>query len=434
MRIRAVSALAADNVRQNRLFFLAAFLGATAGAAVLLFFLSLHVGVQENVVKRFFRDLPETRLKVSAADLDFGLFGLVRPGFLKGSVLDDDLRNAIRERPGVLRVYAEDTVRFPIRITGSLFGRSAASDLVATGLAPEILAEDLQKPDRFQVKEGGPLPAVVSRRLLDLYNGAFAPMNGFPKMKEGSLLGFRFDLVLGKSYLGGRAERGRVRRVQCELVGFSDKAVAVGVTLPLETVRAWNREFAEESESYSALYADLQVPEQVSALRSWLEAKGYHVQTAKDGAARQASEAVNALTGLFLAISVLILGLSALNLAFLLALMVHRRAPEIGLWRAMGATRGEMAVLVLLEAGIVGAAGGVLGSILGVLGGLGLERLLSSFAIGESFSPEALFAFPPWIFALTFGLVLSATLLGAFFPALMAAKTDPVQALRSRSA
>ena len=82
---------------------------------------------------------------------------------------------------GVLKAFGETAIAFPIKVSGSFFGHDAASDLVATGLDPELVAAELKDPAQFAYREKGAIPVLVSRAMLDAYNTAFAPMNGFPQ-------------------------------------------------------------------------------------------------------------------------------------------------------------------------------------------------------------------------------------------------------------
>jgi ABC-type antimicrobial peptide transport system permease subunit len=432
MKWRAIWPLALDNLLRNRLFGLSATLGVIVGVAVLVLVVALSTGLREHVIARVFKSLPETQVKVSASRMDLGFLNFAKPKFLKGATLSDDLIADITKQPGVQSAYGEMTINFPIKATGSFMGQQAATDLVANGVDPSVLRANLPKPEAFAFHSNpdAPVPAVVSTQLLDLYNTTFAPMNDFPGLSAESLIGFRFDLILGQSYLGGRASKGRPRRVQCELVGFSDKAINIGVTLPLDYVKAWNAEYSDSGPGYRAILVTVSRSEYVDALKAWLEGKGFAVQTAKEGAGRQIGEAIGFLTGLSVGLSALILGLSAANLAFLLLVMVQRRRAEIGLWRTVGATRADIAATILIEAAILGLLGAAFGCALGVLAAQALETAILNQLAGLAFSPPALLAYPGWLWPLSFAFALGFALLGALPPALIAARRDPAEALR----
>ena len=112
------------------------------------------------------------------------------------------------------------------------------------------------------------------------------------------------------------------------------------------------------------------------------------------------------------------------NTIGLLLAKFMRRAGEIGVRRALGATRGEIYAQYLMEAGTVGLAGGVLGLLLTAVGVAG---------VGVLFQPEIakLATLDPSLVALTFAVAIAATVLAAFYPAWRAAHVQPAWQLKS---
>ncbi len=100
-----------------------------------------------------------------------------------------------------------------------------------------------------------------------------------------------------------------------------------------------------------------------------------------------------------------------------------RRSAEIGVRRALGATRGAIFQQFLVEAGLLGAAGGLLG--------LGLAAL-GLWLVQQSPAPYAALAQMDWaMFGLTLLLSLAASLLAGLLPAWHAAGVPPAQQLKA---
>ena len=134
------------------------------------------------------------------------------------------------------------------------------------------------------------------------------------------------------------------------------------------------------------------------------------------------------------------LGVSALvvlvgGLVVLVTMMgsVRERTAEIGIFRAIGFRRSHVMRVVLLEAAVVSVLAGVLGYLAG-LGGAKLALPFFTRSAGAGvhhaghtvtipFSPELALA------AIAASLLLG--LLASLYPALMAARMDPNQALRA---
>ncbi|QLH23762.1 ABC transporter permease [Streptomyces sp. Rer75] len=109
------------------------------------------------------------------------------------------------------------------------------------------------------------------------------------------------------------------------------------------------------------------------------------------------------------------------------SMLVAQRTREIGLMRAIGSSRKQINRSVLLEALLLG----VVGSILGVLGGVGLAvglmKLMGS--AGLHLSTDQLTVKPATpIVGLTIGIVV--TVIAAYIPARRAGKISPMAALR----
>jgi putative ABC transport system permease protein len=119
-------------------------------------------------------------------------------------------------------------------------------------------------------------------------------------------------------------------------------------------------------------------------------------------------------------ISLVVGGLSVINT---MAMSIAERTREIGIKRAIGGSRARIVRELVVEAGLIGLIGGLLGLVLGAL------VVMAANEMGRS-SGTILFELTP---GTAISAVVFATLLGAlagFFPALHAARLDPVAALR----
>ena len=121
-------------------------------------------------------------------------------------------------------------------------------------------------------------------------------------------------------------------------------------------------------------------------------------------------------------ISVLVGGLSAFNT---MTMNVAERVREIGIKRAIGASRGRIMREMLTEAAVIGLVGGVLGVTAGAVFVYGANQ------IGEA-SGTVIFLLAPGIavFAVAFSTVLGAVAGAGPGPAWRASSVDPIEALR----
>ena len=112
--------------------------------------------------------------------------------------------------------------------------------------------------------------------------------------------------------------------------------------------------------------------------------------------------------------------ISALGIFLSLSILVAERRREISILRAIGASRGQIAAMVLWEAAIIG----LLGSFLGLIAGLALAWILS-FVINVSFFGWTIAWATPWRFLLGLPFtVIAAALVSGYWPARQAARLD----------
>jgi putative ABC transport system permease protein len=132
----------------------------------------------------------------------------------------------------------------------------------------------------------------------------------------------------------------------------------------------------------------------------------------------------DSLTGLVLMVSIAISALGLLvggiGVMNIMLVSVTERTKEIGIRKAIGARRGDIGVQFLTEAMTLTGIGGLLGIVFAVLATLLIGYLQPSL-------PSQV---PSWAILAGLGVSLSVGLFFGVWPALKAAKLDPVEALR----
>ena len=116
----------------------------------------------------------------------------------------------------------------------------------------------------------------------------------------------------------------------------------------------------------------------------------------------------------------------AFGIASVLSVSVIQRSKDIGILRAMGASQRQILRVFLLQGGLLGIVGAVIGSIMGG-GGLTLFHRLVRAADGSEIFPLVL---QTSIFVVAIALAAVTGVVAAALPALNAARLDPVVAIR----
>jgi putative ABC transport system permease protein len=126
----------------------------------------------------------------------------------------------------------------------------------------------------------------------------------------------------------------------------------------------------------------------------------------------------------------LALAVASLAIVNTLVMAVLERRREIGIMKALGASDADVKKIFFAEAAAMGAAGGVLG----VLLGWGIGRVINAGTnlwLSRNKLPAENFWFVPWWLVLTaIVFAIAVSILSGLYPASRASKLDPVQALR----
>lgn len=401
-------------------------LAVAASVAVLILLGGVALGVHRHVITPLLPRLPLELLKVEPRTLNLGLFAVNADDL--GGGMDPKVVEDLRRLDGVTEVYPVLGARVPLRAEGGegFIGRRLRTDIFATGVPLDLVKDEVAKGQVFEDNPEGPVPVIIARRLLELYNTTVAPALEKPRLSERIAIGFEFQIQIGRSYSAGIADPAKVRKLRAQVVGFSDRASLVGVTVPEATMRRWNDSFGRDSPLTGA-WVRLEGPGYAGTVARRIEQRGFRV----DDTPKLVGAALTVGAGLVGLFGLLLLGLSAFAIAQTFFLVVAERKNELAILRALGARRRDLAQLVLLEALVVGGIGALVG--LGV--GAGLALALNTGVLGAlpdlPFRPESLVHLPLGL--LVAGLVLGvvAALAGAALPAARAARADPARALRS---
>ena len=134
---------------------------------------------------------------------------------------------------------------------------------------------------------------------------------------------------------------------------------------------------------------------------------------------------INVINGMLVLIALVSLVVAFVNIMNTMYTAILERTKEIGVMKAIGATNNDILTIFVVEAGLIGLIGGVLGVLLGYF--------ISS--IGGSIAAASGFALlkPAYPIGLIIGCLLFSLLVGAaagFLPARRASKLKPVDAFR----
>jgi len=229
-----------------------------------------------------------------------------------------------------------------------------------------------------------------------------------------------------------------VEGITFTVVGIQKKAGTgihdVIVRMPEDVARKIFDKPEEISQIFVTTYEGLNVTEIAEKIKTDLR-KSRDVKEGEEDFTVQTSEqlissfrtilgAVNAILAGIAAISLIVGGVGIMNTMFT---SVLERTRDIGIMKAVGAKNSQVMIIFLIEAGLIGIVGGVLGAALG----LGIAKLAEFIALQYGVTTLKVSISMGIIFgALLFSFVIGSV--SGLWPARMASLMKPVDALRKR--
>ncbi len=228
----------------------------------------------------------------------------------------------------------------------------------------------------------------------------------------------------------------RISGSEHRVIGIAESAgnpvVDSGILMQIDTAR----DLLEKPDSYDAIVAEVRpgfTPAEVEEnIADNLRNSRNVEEDEEDFTTRTADDIIRSFQNQFAIVQAVLVGIGAISLIVggvgimnTMFTSVTERTREIGVMKAIGASERQILLLFLIESGIVGLAGGVIGVVLGLgLSVVAAEIITQQFgvAISAYVSPELV------IGALLFAFTVGAASGG--LPAREASKLQPAEALR----
>lgn len=215
-----------------------------------------------------------------------------------------------------------------------------------------------------------------------------------------------------------------------KVVGIVDTGTPLDETLAYTSLST-AQDFFDESNVVNSIIVRVEDPDTAQPISDKINTFGYPASSWMETNPEilQLSKIKNIGNKILLGLVIIIASFSMVSTLFM---MVMGKTKEIGMLMAMGASRRSISVIFLLESGIMGFIGPVLGVAVGILICLQIGSITMDMGEG-SFGGESNFPFivriQDAVVIVLFTFILN--LLGGIIPARRASTLDPVEALSS---
>jgi putative ABC transport system permease protein len=406
-----------SNVGRRKLRSGLASLGVVVGTVTIVLMVSLASGVRQQI-NRQFESIGLDRLTVNSSGGrrgDFSPFGFSPR---KKLITAQDV-GKWKSLPGVVKVIPEVNLPGAVGLELNWSGTNQTVRMGGGDFRPGTFFQELPQAvaGSLDLPEGGGI--ILSQGAV---RAAGIPTNAFARV-----IGQNVETVL-------RTSRGETQIFRLRVQGISqERSPSIQVSLnDRVAMKNWwfNTTNILERDGYDSVTIRAADVSRANTLSAQLQRDGFPVQSL-EFFVTAANRIVTVVTVMFTLIGSIALLVATIGIANTMVMAIYERTREIGILKAMGASRGEIRQMFMLEAGFIGMIGGVAGLLIGWLLGLGLNQAIEIFSrIREQPLHGKFFLVTPWLAA---GALVFATLIGlvaGLLPAQRAAKLDPLEALR----
>ena len=427
MRWRDAIGLAARGMRRRPGRAALTVLAVALAATLLSALLTIARTAETRVLSELSKGGPLAGIKVVPAEADPEQVDNDNPRPGPPRDITDATRRQIAKLPGVASVVPVTTVRMLV------VPPSAGTD----PFGEEVLGVDLAQITKLPITVlEGRLPAAGARTEVAVTAGYLRRV-GVKKADAATVVGTEIELGAARAFPGGIDPRFRARWIRAQIVGVVAQEASNGdVLAPAEQVgeaRQWAAlgpvpgRGAQPTSPYSGLFVVARHLDDVGRVRGAITAIGYST-SAPENLIASVQRYLHVVEIVLTGIGVIALVVAALGIANAMLAAVRERRREIGVLKAVGARDRDVRRAYLVEAGVVGCTGGILGAAAGWVTALVVATTVNGYLTREGLRGVKL-GVPVGVLALSVAGSTALALLAGTFPAVRAARLPAREAV-----
>lgn len=315
--------------------------------------------------------------------------------------IDDSTVDRMRRLPAVESVVGVTST--PVFVVPPRSATAPSSASPPEPFRDSLSGADTRDPSRLPITlVAGRLPG--NRSLHEVVvTDAYLRLVGVPDTDPQRVLGTEVEIGAPRVFVNGSRASVRSRWTRSLVVGVVDaqgvSGHVIGSPAQVATARRWSAaseipedpDFArfardlQENSGYDLVFVVSRGLGSVGDVRARITRLGYS-SSAPESLITSVDRYTNVVEIVLSAIGLIALGIAALGITNAMLAAVRERRTDIGVMKAIGARDRDVRRIFLVEAAILGAAGGILGTALGyaIARGVGLavNRYLSSQNLG----------------------------------------------------
>lgn len=418
--------MAGQNLWRRKLRTFLTILGVMIGTSSIVIMLSLGFGMSKSL-----EDQVASWGSLTTINVFQGMGGQAGQGGKSGK-LD---KNAVQS---FKKIHHVKSVNASKENYGKIInGRNESSSQII-GIDPNIM-EDFG----FNIAEGRLLNS--SDKMSLVFGGAMSENFFNPKSRnyqpaQVNLMKDKMKLEIGDDY-GDSPNKKPKKQYSFKTVGIlspDDYETSYSVYMPLGQLEKLIAENTgdkrdRQSSDYSSIKIKVEDMDKVEAVQNQVKELGYEAYSLTDelNSVKKQSLVVKAILGGIGAISLLV---AAIGITNTMIMSIYERTKEIGIMKVIGASIQDIKRLFLLEAGLIGFLGGLIGLAFSFIVSILLNTVASGFISGMGMGGMESSKISIIPFYLALGALIFSILIGlasGYFPAKRAMNLSAIEAIRS---
>ncbi len=403
--IKDYFSLAFGNLRHRGLRSWLTILGIFIGIAAVVSLISMGAGLKTAITGQF------GVLSVDKLTIQNKQTGFAPPGSAVVEKLDGNDLRIIEGINGVDKVVTR-LIRVGSLEYNGIKGFGYAADIPD---APE---------DAEFVYESIGLKAVEGRFLKQGDNGMVLLGNDFMTTDD-----FGREFRLGKTV--------KINGKDFKIIGFLEKSSSFQFNSIVLVLTSDLEELEGIKDEYDMIIAQVEDKDEIEGVAAEIERKLRDDRKEKLGeesfTVQTPLEAISSVNTILNIINLIVIGIAMISLfvggvgiANTMYTSVLERTREIGVMKAIGAQNKDVLIIFLIESGLLGLVGGVVGALIGLGGAIGISAIANQ-ALGGSLFLVTI-SYPLLIGSIAFAFIVG--VVSGILPAIQASKLNVVDALR----
>lgn len=387
---------------------------------------SFYMSFRVQVVERLLQSFPVTMVEIRQRPKVVGAAEYENPK----APLTITSSRALARLPVVKKVYYEEVLRVASLVEADFGLATALFESPVYGISEDYVRGEPATPGEYRYDaKAKVIPALISQELLDVFNAAYVAPRGLARYSPQGLRRMSIQFYIGRNGIGLRESKKQLQ-YEVGIIGTSTKVQPIGLNVPFEYVRQWNREFlgARYHDSLSRLILEADSPEGAEVVAQRAEAAGFEARTG-----REAIRRVIVIQNVILAggsfLGALILALALVSVGSMMLLSVNEQRSWIGLQRALGARKADIYGAVLLESFLLSALACMVGLLLAAALGAGVNEFVIPRLPTFRLIPKQFFMLDPFVGFYCWAGVCLFSALATLPAARRAVNVTPIEAL-----